>query len=280
MQFHSFLVHLDSDAHCAERIEFAIRLAREHDCHLVGAAPTGAAYMPTVPAAAAAQSDLMALAWDALRDQAEAATQRFHDACTKAGFKSFEVVIDERDKADSLIERAHCSDLVILTQDEAKSPLGTFASDLVEQVVLGCARPTLVLPHAGHFDSLSKPALVAWDDSREAARAVSDALPLLRKCESVQVVAWNEDTTSTGEAMRRRLDALQKWLLWHGVTADVRMETASMPIAEAMLSRASDFGTGLIVMGAYGHMRLSERILGGATRGLLQSMTVPVLMSH
>lgn len=280
MTYHSFLVHLDSDAHCAGRIECAIRLARQHDCHLVGVAPTGAAYMPMVPAAAAAQSDLMALAWDALRDAAEAAGERFHDACSKAGFKSFEVVVDERDKAASLIERAHCSDLVILTQDESRAPIGALASDLVEQVVMGCARPTLVLPHAGHVDSLTRPALVAWDDSREAARAVSDALPLLRHCESVQVVAWNEGNASTGEAMRRRLDALQKWLMWHGVSAEVRTETAAMPIAEAMLSRASDFGTGLIVMGAYGHMRLSERILGGATRGLLQSMTVPVLMSH
>ena len=77
-----------------------------------------------------------------------------------------------------------------------------------------------------------------------------------------------------------RLDALQHWLMWQGVSADVRIETTGVDIADAMLSRAADFGADLIVMGAYGHARWAERVLGGATRGLLASMTVPVLMSH
>ncbi|MGY4829125.1 universal stress protein [Sphaerotilaceae bacterium SBD11-9] len=282
MNYRSLLVHLDSDKHCPARIDLAIRLARQHDCHLVGVAATGEVYLPIGPEAAAPHAELEALVWNALRDRAEATAQQFRDACAAAQFKAFEVVVDERDKAGSLVERAHCSDLIILSQEPAKATPAPLVTSMVEQVVMDSARPTLLIPYAGRFDNLSGPALVAWDDSREASRAVLDALPLLRKCEGVQVVAWHESHRGdhSASSFRERLQALRQWLLWHGVTAEVRVETTEIPIAEAVLSRAADFGSGLIVMGAYGHTRLSERVLGGATRGLLQSMTVPLLMSH
>ena len=82
------------------------------------------------------------------------------------------------------------------------------------------------------------------------------------------------------KTLRPRLDSLHRWLMWQGVSADVRIETTGIGIAQAMLSRAADLDTDLIVMGAYGYARWTERVLGGATRGVLQSMTVPVLMSH
>jgi nucleotide-binding universal stress UspA family protein len=283
MNYRSLLVHLDSDKQSAGRVDLAIRLAREHDCHLVGVAATGEVHLPIGSEAAAPHAELEALVWDALHDRAEAAAQQFRDACGAAKFKAFEVVIDERDRATSLVERAHCSDLVILSQEHVKVAPVPLAHSVVEQVVMDSARPTLLIPHTGHFESFGKPALVAWDDSREAARAVLDAMPLLRKCDGVQVVAWKERQVGMGLAassLPQRLESMQRWLLWHGVTSDVRVESTEIPIAEAMLSRAADLGSGLIVMGAYGHTRLSERVLGGATRTLLQSMTVPVLMSH
>ena len=80
--------------------------------------------------------------------------------------------------------------------------------------------------------------------------------------------------------MRPQLDALHKWLMRHGVSAQMRVEPAGANIADAMLSHAADTNADLIVMGAYGHSRWAEVVLGGATRGLLASMTVPVLMSH
>jgi nucleotide-binding universal stress UspA family protein len=120
---------------------------------------------------------------------------------------------------------------------------------------------------------------VAWDGSREAARAVADALPFLRKARRVNLVAWQEKglLADTGPI---KLQQVCKWLALHGVAAEGHLETASMPIADAMLSRTADLDTDLVVMGAYGHTRWTERVLGGATRGVLASMTVPVLMSH
>ncbi len=153
-------------------------------------------------------------------------------------------------------------------------------SALVEQIVLHCARPTLVVPADGHRLPIGTRALVAWDDSREAARAVADALPMLRLAGAVEVVSWSESMLDEPMQMSQRLEALQRWLMWQGVGADVRSESSEMPIAEAIRTRAAAGRIDLIVMGAYGHPRWAERMLGGATRGLLRAMAVPVLMSH
>jgi len=279
MTYRSLLVHLDRDALCAARMRVAMRLANDLDCHLVGVAPTGLIYLPASPEGATPIIELAGLALDALREQARQAAQRFADDCRAAGVKSFESVIDESDKAASLVRHAQCSDLTVLTQADPGAADHRAVQGLVEQVVLHSARPTLVLPYAGRIDNLGSIVLAAWDDGREAARALSDALPFLRRAKRVHVVRWNEPGDDD-RTLRARLDAVQKWLLWQGVAADVHVETGDIGIAQAMLSRAADLGADLIVMGAYGHARWTERVLGGATRGLLASMTVPVLMSH
>src|SRR5207244_3808336 len=101
------------------------------------------------------------------------------------------------------------------------------------------------------------------------------------RARDVTIVTWRKPgTVADDDRMRAQLDALSRWLMYHGVTAQVRLESTSGPIADAMLSYVADRGIDLLVMGAYGHSRWSERLLGGATRGLLHSMTVPVLLSH
>ncbi len=280
MTYRSLLVLLDNEPLCAARTEVAVRLAKQLDCHLVGVAPTGVVGLSVVTDGATSLAEYAALSWNALRHQAEKAAQDFRDACLALEVTSFEAVVDEADKAPSLVRHAHCSDLTVLSQADPGTPGHYLAQALVEQVVLYSARPTLILPYAGRFDSLGSHAMVAWDDSREAARALSDALPLLRLAKQVQVISWNEAGSDDDNGLRPRLDALSRWLMWQGVSADVHVETTGIDIADAMLSRAADMSIDLIVMGAYGHARWTERILGGATRGLLATMTVPVLMSH
>jgi nucleotide-binding universal stress UspA family protein len=225
----------------------------------------------------ASVSQLSELAWEAMRDLAQQAAKTFETACRDAGMKSFEAVVDEADTSASIVRHAHCSDLCVLSQADPSAPGHAAAEAVVEQVVLQCARQTLLIPHVGHFETIGREALVAWDDSREAARAVADALPLLRRARKVQVVCWRE---GEGGAGPEQLEALHRWLMWQGVAAEVRSEVSDIPIADALLSRAADLGSDLIVMGAYGHARWTEFVLGGATRGLLASMTAPVLMSH
>jgi nucleotide-binding universal stress UspA family protein len=280
MTYRSLLVHLGADARVRARTQAATDLAHRLQAHLVGLAPTGRMEVPAVVDPVGAVGELGALAWAAMCARAEALAGDFRSACGVAGLRSFEAVVDEEDVARSLVHHSHCSDLVILSQPDPAAHDHRAARAALEQVVLRSARPSLVLPYAGEFPSLGRHAMVAWDDSREAARALADALPMLRQADSVQVIAWNESSSESDPLLPERLDALQRWLMWQGVSAECRAEATEVPIDDAILSRLSDLGADLLVMGAYGHARWTERVLGGATRGLLASMTVPVLMSH
>lgn len=280
MTYRSLLVFLARDAGCATRTRAAIRLARQFEAHLVGAAPTGLLDLPMALDPTGSLGEFANLAWQTLRDQAEQAAQGFEAACAAAGLASFASVIDEEDAPVSLLRHARCSDLVVLSQADPKARDDRAMRRLVEQTVLHSARPTLLIPYAGHHDVVGSHVMVAWDDSREAARAVLDALPMLRQARRVRVVSWNESGAGDANRLGQRLEALRHWLLRHGVTAETSVECTDIGIADAMLSRATDLESNLIVMGAYGHQRWTERMLGGATRGLLDAMTVPVLMSH
>ena len=284
MTYRSLLVYLSNDTLCEQRTQAAITLARRLDAHLVGLAPTGLVNLPMAMEPMGSLGEFSMLAYNTLRDLATEAAEQFRTSCLAAGLRSHEAVVDEADKAASLIHHAHCSDLCILSQADPAAFGQAEAQRVLEQVLLHSARPTLLLPYtgAGTSGSLGRSALVAWDDSREAARALSDALPLLRQAEQVNVLSFSEGAVSsdTTEALAKRLGALQRWLMWQGVAAEVHAESTEVGVGDAILSRASDLGADLIVMGAYGHTRFTERVLGGATRRLLGSMTAPVVMSH
>ena len=285
MTYRSLLVHLAHDPHHGVRTRVAIRLAQRMGAHLVGLAPTGQVELPVVIEPAAAIGNLSTLVWEAMQEQARQAAERFREACAQAGLHSCEAVVDEQDHASSLVRHAHCSDLCIVSQADPASPSFREQQRRVEEVLLHSARPTLVLPCVdalAGFEQAAGTALVAWDDSREAARAVADALPMLRLAGRVQVIHWLESGSEPeeAEALVARLQPLQRWLMWQGVPAEVHCERTDIGVADAILSHAADIGADLLVMGGYGHTRFTERIFGGATRGLLASMTLPVLMSH
>ena len=280
MSYRSLLVLLDQDPLCVIRTRLAMRLARLLDCSLLGLAPTGVVELPASPAAAAALAHHADSEWERLHTLADKAARRFADECRAARFRPFETIVDMAVPAESLVRHAHCHDLTVLTQADPRSPEHRATRNLVEHVVLHSARPTLVLPYADGHSTFGTRALVAWDGSREAGRALADAMPLLQRAAAVQVVCWDEAGLDA-DAMRVRLQALQGWLLRHHVRSEARLEAAAgTGIADALLSHAAEMGADLIVMGAYGHARWAERVLGGATRGLLGSMTVPVLMSR
>ncbi|CAG1017855.1 hypothetical protein BURC_02554 [Burkholderiaceae bacterium] len=279
MTYRSLLVLLDNSATCAARTHVAMRLARERDCHLVGLAPTGLIDIPAATEKTPALANYAALAWGALRDQAEWATDRFRKECRAAGLRSFEAVVDESDKAASVVRHAHCSDLVVMSQAAGDAEHRADQA-MLEQVILQSARPTLVVPRANHLPPVGWTALVAWNDSREAARALGDALPILVHSSTVELVQWKDVAAGEDAALRSRLDAAQRWLMWHGVACDVNVEATALPLAGAILSRATDLRADLVVMGAFGRSRWAERVLGGATRSMLTETTLPVLMSH
>jgi len=138
----------------------------------------------------------------------------------------------------------------------------------------------LVVPFIGASAAIGRNVLLCWNASREAARAATDALPLLQAAASVTVLVVGAETSDSGHGAEPGAD-VAIWLGRHGVKVTVQRDVAAdADVGGLILSRAMDHGCDLIVMGIYGHSRLRELVLGGASRTLLGSMTVPVLMAH
>jgi nucleotide-binding universal stress UspA family protein len=177
----------------------------------------------------------------------------------------------------AFIELAKTVDLIILGQP---SPDFRSTGFRPEDIVVAAARPILVIPYTGTFETAGRRALVAWDGTREAVRAVNDALPLLGDAEVVIVTFVGAQETSL-EQHRPSLERIVDHLLRHGIPAKPE-ETlhGGIAISDILLSRAADLAADLIVCGAYHHSQLREALIGGVSRELLRHMTVPVLMSH
>ena len=180
-------------------------------------------------------------------------------------------------EAALFIDLAKAFDLTILGQLSPEIRSTGFRPD---EIIIATGRPVLVVPYAGAFDTVGRRVLVAWDGTREAARAANDALPLLENAEAVTVMFVGARETTLAEhhpSIERIVHHLQR----HGIPARAE-ETlqGDLRISDVLLSRAADLAVDLIVAGAYHHSQLREALVGGVSRELLDHMTVPVLMSH
>jgi len=277
MTYRSMLVALDATPNNPSRVDAAIGLAQAFEAHLVGLAPTAIVELQAMQAAAA-MDDYVARASAAQQAQAQDAAESFHQRCAAAGLPSFEALADKAPPIESLVRHAQCSDLLIMSQPDPSVSGHRQQAIEMERVLLDGARPALLLPYTHREPVRMRRAILAWDGSRESVRAMTDALPLLRRADSVALMHWRRE--SQGEGPLERLACLRQWLAFQGVDAEPHDEVTTLGIGDALLNAASDHGADLIVMGAYGHARWSERLFGGVSRTLLQSMTVPVLMSH
>jgi len=147
-------------------------------------------------------------------------------------------------------------------------------------VMIAGGRPVLFIPTAGRFPTIGSNATIAWNGSRESARAVFDALPFLVAAKQVRILAVNPDDTELHGTVLPGSE-LATALARHGVKCEVARSVApDIGIGDELLSRLADRGSDLLVMGGFGHSRFREFIFGGATRSILAHMTAPVLMSH
>jgi nucleotide-binding universal stress UspA family protein len=142
--------------------------------------------------------------------------------------------------------------------------------------VIEAGRPTLLIPHVLRTDSVGRRALIAWNGSAQAARAISGALPLLQAADEVHAVTWGRGPSI---APFSRLD-IRQYLAGHGIAVTAHQRAPSAHVGEELLAVVQALRTDLVVMGCYGHGRAAERILGGATRSVLRKMAVPILMAH
>ena len=212
-------------------------------------------------------------------DADAAATERLLRTRADSAGLAVEWRFAEADLGKTAILHARHADLAIVGQRDPRNPAAD-APHLVESVVLGCGRPVIVVPYVGHYDVIGRNVLVAWNATREGARAVNDALPLLVEADKVVVMSVNPPDAAAGGPPWPAAE-IAHHLARHGVKAEATSTVShDIDVGNVILSRAADFGSDLLVMGGYGHSRQREQIMGGATRTLLEHMTLPVMFSH
>lgn len=276
----TILVHLDHTARCAPRVDLAASIAKTQGAHLVGLLPKGL-LDGTIPAAAipTGMTDFIAESARYLRERAAGIAESFRARLGGVEPISHEVREVDSPTIDAFIAHGRASDLIVLGQQEASDSSDVLARGLVPQVMLHSGRPVLVVPYAGEFTAVGESVLLAWDGSRAAAVAIREALPLLTNARRVVLISLRHSAAPL-EAEALLVPEMIRWLGRHGIRAVWEEGVGEINTSDALLSRASDLGADLIVMGGYAHSRLREMVLGGVTREVLSHMTVPVLVAH
>lgn len=263
MKFKTLLVHVDDSRQSDARTEFALDLARRWDAHVIGL------YVVC--------QDLMRPLFrrdESLRLAANEAQHAERCNAAQARFTAGPPI-------DVATLHARHADLVVLGQPDPDDAAAYIEPHFVDDVVMSGGVPAIVLPFTGAMRTFGENVLIAWDGSREAARAVTDALPLLKRARFVTVESVLRRRTTGADLAPAGID-IAAYLGRHGIQASFST-SAHVPGVEtgaALLNRAADLHTDLLVLGAYGHTRARERVLGGVTRTMLEAMTVPVLLSH
>jgi nucleotide-binding universal stress UspA family protein len=275
--YKTILVHVDAGRTVPARLDIAVELAAAFGAHL---ACLYAVKTDPIPSGASeAREILLEVQGQVQAENARAARRAYDECLRRTGFEQAEWRASAADPLAAMVLHARYADLVVIGQNNAEWPSGV-DKDFERSLPIAAGRPVLVVPYAFERRPVGKRVLVAWNASREAARAVSDALPLLKRADRVDVVSFEPARSGAAHGEEPGADiALQ--LARHGVTVMVsRVDAQDLDVGNQVLSRAFDLSADLIVMGAWGHSRLRELILGGVTRTILESMTVPVLMAH
>ncbi|MES2740284.1 MAG: universal stress protein [Pseudomonadota bacterium] len=302
MAYKSILVHLDEDPRCAARVRTAAVLADAHGGHLTGVAMTGVSRFLYQDALMEPDDPNLALHLGFLRERASLALSAFDQQVAALRLRSYERRVVDDEAGGGISQLARYADLVVIGQIDPERPSRSVMSDFPAYVVLHSGRPVWIVPYAitsapstSAATSSTEPVgarppdniLIAWNGSKEASRAISAALPLLQQARQVRIAII--DAEQNGHTHGEQPGApLTAYLARHGVRAEAVLRQSGRHSAfrrsghsgEALLALAHDLQADLLVMGAYGHSRVRETIMGGATRTILESMTLPVLMMH
>jgi nucleotide-binding universal stress UspA family protein len=272
------LVHLDASPHARHRLEVARSIAQTHGAAVTAlyAVTPALLVVPFAPEAGPSVADALAQIDADRRAQAHAAFESWRDA---PGVHASWAEVEDYPVVPAVVRQAFYADLLVLGQyDPQDSESAGVPFDFPELVMAGSGKPALVLPYAGAPATVGQTIVIAWKPTREAARAVSAAVPLLQRARRVHVLTWSEPPESVIGA---RMD-LDGYLKLRGVDPVWHREGGTEPsdLGDLLLSRAFDLEADLMVMGCYGHSRAREWVLGGTSRTVLRSMTLPVLMAH
>lgn len=272
------VVHIPADHEADAVIDCAISAAVLFDAHLDGIVGVYQPINPAIMVGASAAYFAVPTQYNTDSDQAAVRLDQFEIAARPSGIShGARAVCDTPALANqALAEISRLYDLSIVAQPDRNKP--SHYDALAEAVLFNSGRPMLLIPFIHTGPLKTDRVLICWDGGRPAARAVHDAMPFLLKAGSIEVVAVNEDEEDESPTSSA---ALVAHLARRDLAATTyRFTSEPSNIHNAILSLAADSSTDLIVMGGYGHSRLREFILGGVTRGILKSLTVPALISH
>ena len=260
----NILIHLDASSQSVVRLQTAIALAKRHNAHLTG---LYVVTHPEIPTYIEAQ-----IGGDIINAQIQVATEEGQKVL------EMEARLVKGGVTDCLVSHGRYFDLLVVGQFDPDDSGLHSVEDMPDRLIMSVGRPVLVVPYAGTFPVVGDNVIVSWDASRQATRAVNDAMAILEVSKKVDILSINPAEKDRGGDVGADI-ALQ--LARHGINAVVKQITSpDVDAADMLLSRAADSSADLIVMGAYGHARWREIALGGFTRHMLAHMTVPVLMSN
>ena len=281
MKFKNILVYLDLGESNEDRVASALAIAGLH-----GAALTGVVVNP-LPSSVILQKLGLAGNQDVLeraRADAQSTFDSFRERAAEAGVEAdcFTLECVESEAPERLARLARVYDMALLRQANPDADNTAFVASLSEEVMFSSGRPVLYMPYIGAHEIPFHRGLIAWDGSKASARAVHDALPLLENMDQVTILVIDSgkiqryhDDVQPGEGLSRHLGR-------HGIDSEIRRMLLDSDISTSsmILNEVSNTSADLLVMGGYGTPKLREIVLGGVTRTVLESMTVPVLMSH
>jgi nucleotide-binding universal stress UspA family protein len=274
--YRSILVHMDASPRCGVRLALARQLARENDS---GALLAMLALEPhPVPEPVPLDIGAPVFRSEVDADHRRRARDTFDLALAGGDPAMTWVELPAVPPLWGMVQASHYVDLMVLGQYDPEDVLtADVPRDFVESIVMESGKPALVIPHSGRFENIGRNVLIAWRPTRECARAVEAALPLLQRATRVHAVSWGEDSFGPAETTFGIVRALR----WHDVECTAhRYAEEPDKLGELLLSTAAAQGSDLLVMGAYGHHRVRELLLGSTTRAVVRSMTLPVLLAH
>jgi nucleotide-binding universal stress UspA family protein len=280
MGYRTIMVCLNEVERIERLLNLAVEIADHQDAHILG--------MYVVPAVQIYPSvtiDVSSQVFEAYREffkrHADRVKEAFEGHMRRSGIRFEWCLVNGETPlvADTVIEHGMSADLIIASQVDRNDSFGV-ELDFIERLVMGLGRPLLLVRNATTSRTLRGKVLIGWNGTREAARAAFDAIPLLQQAETV-TITW-VDPQKTLESPRTVPCAeLATALTRHDIAATAEgFPTAGLTAGQALQMRALDLGADLIVMGAYGHTRISEFVFGGATDFMLKHMPIPILMSH
>ncbi|MGH6769056.1 MAG: universal stress protein [Xanthobacteraceae bacterium] len=257
--------------------DYAISLAKTYEAHIVGVAFI---YEPVIPGSllGGIPTDLIEVQRDENAKAAKTAVSLFEVAAQRAGVAAETRLLDASiaGAADLFGRIARRFDIAVVGQ--AHREQGASEELLIEGALFGSGRPVVIVPHVQQQPVTLDRVMVCWDGSRPAARAIADAMPLLARAKSIEFLVVTGERDKSGEITGTNM---KRHLARHGIEIEIkRISAGNFDVQSAILAHAAESRADFIVMGAYGHSRLREFILGGVTRSILRSMPVPVLMSH